>query len=85
LNATTNSKTSVTLNWNASSGSDTAVSYKLYRGTSPTSLNPTATGLTGTSYTDTNVGPYLTYYYDVVSVDANAQSSIASNEVSVLP
>ena len=85
LTVTTNSKTSVTLNWNAPLGSDPAASYKLYKGTNPASLNLTATGITGTAYTDTNVGPYSTYYYDVVAVDANGQSSVASGEVSVLP
>ena len=85
LTVTTNSKTSVTLNWNAPLGSDPAVSYKLYKGTSPTSLNPAATGLTATSYTDTKVGPSSTYYYDVIAMDANGQSSVASSQVSVTP
>jgi fibronectin type 3 domain-containing protein len=64
--------------WNAAGG---AASYNLYRGTSPggESGTPIATGITSTSYVDTNIVIGTTYYYTVVAVDGTGDSGV-SNE-----
>ncbi len=78
----------VTLSWVAPLG---AVSYNLYRGTTPggEGATPIATGVTQTSYTDSTVTNGQTYYYEVTAVNANlaplASESAASAEVSALP
>ena len=70
LIATLNNNTNVNLSWTAGSG---ATSYNLYRaaesGGEPT--NPVVTGITGTSYTDTNLNSGTTYYYQVVAVNSS--------------
>jgi fibronectin type 3 domain-containing protein len=79
------------LNWTASAG---AVSYNVYRGTSPggESATPVATGITANSFTDTGLTNGTTYYYQVTAVDAVSASppnpageSAPSGEVSALP
>ena len=72
-----------TLNWNASSG---ATSYNVYRGTSSggESSTPIATGLTGTSYTNTGLTNGTTYYYKVAAVNSAGTSGM-SNEASPTP
>jgi predicted alpha-1,2-mannosidase len=73
----------VTLSWSASSG---AVSYNIYRGTSPGGEDPTpiAAGVTDLAYTDTGLVNGTTYYYFVTAVNANGESD-PSNEVSATP
>jgi fibronectin type 3 domain-containing protein len=71
----------VTLGWNASSG---ATSYNLYRGTASGAETLLASGLTGTSFTDTSVVNGTTYYYIVRAVNAGGTST-ASNEASATP
>jgi hypothetical protein len=70
LSATLSNNTNVNLTWTAGSG---ATSYNLYRaaesGGEPT--NPVVTGITGTSYTDTNLNSGTTYYYQVVAVNGS--------------
>jgi len=70
LVATLNNNTNVNLAWTAGSG---ATSYNLYRaaesGGEPT--NPVVTGITGTSYADTNLNSGTTYYYQVVAVNGS--------------
>ena len=70
LIATLSNNTNVNLSWTAGSG---ATSYNLYRaaesGGEPT--NPVVTGITGTSYTDTNLNSGTTYYYQVVAVNGS--------------
>ena len=67
LVATISNNTNVNLSWTAGNG---ATSYNLYRaaesGGEPT--NPVVTGITGTSYADTNLNSGTTYYYQVVAV-----------------
>jgi hypothetical protein len=74
---------SVSLSWGASQG---ATSYNVYRGTTSGGEGSTAyaTGISGTSYTDTNVSAGTTYYYTIVAVDS-AGDSVASTEVSATP
>ena len=70
LIATLSNNTNVNLSWTA--GSE-ATSYNLYRaaesGGEPT--NPVVTGITGTTYTDTNLNSGTTYYYQVVAVNGS--------------
>ena len=70
----------IALTWGASTG---ATSYNVYRGTASgaESTTPIATGLTGTSCTDTGLAAGSTYYYKVVAVNA-VGGSFASVEAS---
>jgi hypothetical protein len=68
----------VTLSWTAGSG---ATSYNLYRATQSggeSSIAPVVTGITGTSYTNTGLGSGLTYYYQVVAVNASGSSGFSA-------
>ena len=73
LIATLSNNTNVILSWTAGSG---ATSYNLYRaaesGGEPT--NPVITGITGTTYTDTNLNNGTTYYYQVVAVNGSGST-----------
>jgi hypothetical protein len=80
----------VRLSWTAATGAQT---YNVYRGTSSGGEGgtPLATGLTGTTYTDTGVSAGGTYYYTVTAVNANANAvpplpaeSAASGEASAV-
>jgi fibronectin type 3 domain-containing protein len=73
----------VNLAW---TGSSNAASYSVFRGTTSGGESTTAiaTGLAGTSYTDTAVVNGTTYYYTVKAVNS-AGSSAASNEASAKP
>ncbi|MDF3058965.1 MAG: hypothetical protein K0R17_3180 [Rariglobus sp.] len=63
----------VALSWDAVSG---AGSYTIKRSTTSGSGYVTiATGITGTSYTDTTATPGVTYYYVVLAVNGNGESS----------
>jgi fibronectin type 3 domain-containing protein len=75
--------TRVSLSWSPAPG---AVSYNVYRGTSSGGEGPTpiATGVTGTSFTDTGLTDGTTYFYQVTSVHA-AGESLPSGEVSATP
>jgi fibronectin type 3 domain-containing protein len=67
----------IALSWNASSG---ATSYSLYRAAESggeSGIAPFATGLTGTSYTDTNLNSGTTYYYQVVAVNASGPTGFS--------
>jgi fibronectin type 3 domain-containing protein len=71
------------LSWNASSG---ATSYNVYRGTSAGGESGTAiaTGISGTTYTNTGLTDGTTYYYTVKAVNGVGTSG-ASNEASGAP
>jgi autotransporter-associated beta strand protein len=71
----------VLLNWAASPG---ATSYILKRGFSSGSETTLATGITSTSYTDTNVVNGTTYYY-VVAASGPGGTSLNSPEASATP
>ena len=81
--AATGGNATVSLTWSGSSG---ATSYNVYRGTSSggESGTPIATGLTGTSYTDSSVTNGTTYFYKAAAVNA-AGTSGQSNEASATP
>lgn len=73
---------SIGLTWTAPAG---AATYNVYRGTTANGqgTTPVATGLTTTSYTDTNLAFGTTYYYKVTAVNAGGESA-QSNEASAL-
>ncbi|WP_105970344.1 pectinesterase family protein [Streptomyces geranii] len=67
------------LSWSASASGDTA-SYRVYRSTSPdvalTGADLIASGVTGTSYTDTTgLADGTTYHYAVTAVDGSGNES----------
>jgi len=70
------SNNTVALSWTAGSG---ATSYMLYRaaesGYESTTL--VVSGITGTSYTDTNLNSGTTYYYQVVAVNSSGPSGFS--------
>jgi len=68
LSPTLSNNTNVSLSWTAGSG---ATSYNLYRAAESggEGTNPVVTGITGTTYTDTNLNSGTTYYYQVVAVN----------------
>ena len=70
LSATLSNNTNVNLSWTAGSG---ATSYNLYRAAESggEGTNPVVTGITGTSYTDTNLNGGTTYYYQVVAINGS--------------
>ena len=65
----------VALNWTASSG---ATSYNIYRSTSSggEGSTPYKTGVTTTSFTDTNLTNGTTYYYQVGAVNGRRQRRV---------
>jgi len=73
----------VTITWTAAAN---ATSYKIYRGTAAGGESGTAlaTGITGTSYTDTGLTVGTTYFYTMQSVCA-VDTSIMSAEASASP
>jgi hypothetical protein len=68
----------VSLSWTAGSG---ATSYNLYRAAESgyeSSIAPVVTGITNTSYTDTNLNSGTTYYYQVVAVNSSGPSGFSA-------
>ncbi|MDR3570959.1 MAG: hypothetical protein P4L81_02030, partial [Candidatus Pacebacteria bacterium] len=74
----TSSSLKNTLTWSASSGAN---SYNIYRGSSSggESSTPLATGVTSTTFTDSNASIGTTSYYEVTAVNS-AGASADSNE-----
>ncbi len=72
----TASNTNVNVSWTAGSG---ATSYNLYRAAESgyEGTNPVVTGITGTSYTDTNLNSGTTYYYLVAAVNSSGLSGFS--------
>jgi cellulose 1,4-beta-cellobiosidase len=73
----------VVVGWTASSD---ATSYDIYRSTTSggEGATPIQTGVTGTSFADTGLTNGVTYYYEVVAVNAGGQSGVSS-EISATP
>lgn len=71
----------VALSWTASSG---ASAYNIYRGTSSGTEVLVASGISGTSYTNTGLTNGTDYYYVVTAANGNGESAY-SNEVSATP
>jgi endoglucanase len=81
--AATSGNASVALTWTASNG---ATTYNLYRGTTAggEGSTPVATGISGTSYTNTDLVNGTNYYFKVAAVNT-AGTSALSNEASATP
>ncbi len=74
----------VAVTWTAVSG---ATSYKLFRGLTAgfTCGTPVASGLLGTSYTDTGLLNKVRYYYKLKATDGTGDSATCSNELNAVP
>jgi fibronectin type 3 domain-containing protein len=72
----------VALTWNVSTSPYGISSYDVYKGITATSLNPYAVSTT-TSYTDTAIGPGVTFYYAVVAIDKLGDYSPITPSVTV--
>jgi len=84
LAATNTGSGQISLSWTAGSG---ATSYNLYRTAESgyESTTPVVTGITGTSYTDTNLNSGTTYYYQVVAVNGSGQSGFSPEANATTP
>jgi fibronectin type 3 domain-containing protein len=78
------SLTQVSLSWTGSTG---AASYNIYRGTSSGGggQTPIATGVTGSSFIDTNVSFGTAYFYQVTAVDTGGESARATETATATP
>jgi beta-glucanase (GH16 family) len=94
LTATATSNSQVQLNWTASStsGNDPELTYNIFRSTTPGAEYPPtntnmsmmiATGVAGTSFTDTMLTPGTTYYYEVTASGQESGESPVSNQAAV--
>jgi hypothetical protein len=83
LTATVSSN-QVTLSWTAGGG---ATSYSLYRAAESgyESTTPVVTGITGTSYTDTNLNSGTTYYYQVAAVNGSGPAGFSPEAHATTP
>ena len=81
LTATPVSSSKISLTWSASSGGLSIANYKVYGGTSPSTLTQLAV-TTKTSYTNTSLQPGTKYYYAVQATDTGNDSSALSGTVS---
>jgi chitodextrinase len=83
LNATAVSSSQINLSWTASSTS--GVTYNVYRSTTTgfaiSSATRIATGVTGTSFSNTGLSASTTFFYLVTAVNSNGESA-PSNEAS---
>lgn len=84
LNATAASSSQINLTWTASSSS-CAATYSVFRSTTsgftPSSSNQIASGLSGTSFSDSGLAASTTYFYLVEAVNSGGTSA-ASNQAS---
>jgi hypothetical protein len=72
----------VALSWSAASG---AASYNLYRGGASGGETLVASGISGTSFTDSGLNNGSTYFYEVTAVNIAGEESGGSNEASATP
>ena len=79
--ATVASNAQVALSWAAVTR---ATSYNIYRGTSSGAETLVSSGVTSTSFNDTTVNNFVTYYYKVTAVNAGGESP-NSNEFVATP
>jgi len=85
LGATAVSGSQINLSWSASTASGCTISYNIFRSTTsgftPSSSNQIATGVSGTSFSNTGLAAKTTYFYLVEATDT-AGTSAASNQAS---
>jgi fibronectin type 3 domain-containing protein len=79
-----NADVSITLSWPASPG---AISYRIYRGVAAggEGTTPIGTATGTTTYTDKNLSPTPTYFYQVTAVNASGESARSIEEASKTP
>jgi hypothetical protein len=90
LTATASSSSAIGLSWSAVTppANCTISSYTVYGGTTANPTTVIASGVTGTTYSNTGLAASTTYYYVVKAVDADgtsAASTQASTETLVTP
>ena len=84
--ATASSSTTIGLNWNAVTppANCSISSYSVYRSTTsgftPSSTTLIASGITGTTYSNTGLAASTTYYYVVEAVDADGSSAPSARQ-----
>ncbi len=78
-----NADSSITISWEETEG---ATSYRIYRGTAAggEGATPIATTAT-TSYTDRNLSPTPTYFYQITAVNASGESARSDEDASKTP
>jgi alkaline phosphatase len=84
LTATAVAGGKINLGWSAATDNIAVASYNVYRDTTQiidlTGLTPIATGVTGTSYTDTDTVDGTTYWYAVTAIDtANNRADVSNS------
>jgi hypothetical protein len=85
LTATNTGNGQINLSWTAGSG---ATSFNLYRAAESgyeSPMAPVVTGITNTSYTDTNLNSGTTYYYQVVAVNSSGPSGFSPEAHAMTP
>ena len=82
----TATRTFATLTWSppSNTGGSAIAGYKIYRGTSPSSLELIATIGNTTSYTDNTVAAGQIFYYQVTAVNSDGKESPSSTTQDVL-
>ncbi len=83
LTVTSDTNTSVSLSWTASTGGGGVGGYRLLKGTSPSSMSIVNGYVTGTTYTYTKASPNTTYYFAVESYNLLGISSAPCAPVQV--
>ena len=80
LTATAASSTAIGLKWSAVTPPTNCSisSYTVYGGTAPNPTAIIATGVTGTSFTNSGLTPSTTYYYTVAAVDGFGTSPVSA-------
>jgi titin len=82
VTATANSTTQAVVSWTAGPSGMPISSYRIYRGTTPSTLVQVASGTT-TTYTNVSLTPGKEYYYAVQETDTGGNLSPMSATVSV--
>jgi fibronectin type 3 domain-containing protein len=87
LTATGISGSSIGLSWTAVTppANCTISSYTVYGGTTANPTTVIASGVTGTTYTNTGLAAHTTYYYTVAAVDADGTSPVSAQESATTP
>jgi fibronectin type 3 domain-containing protein len=75
VQAEAGSSGSISVSWNAVTGAD---SYKVFYGTSASSIDSPAGAVTGTSYTHSGLEANTTYYYRIKAVNSAGESGESS-------
>ena len=85
--ATASSSSSIGLSWSAVTPPTncTISSYTVYGGTTPNPTAVIASGVTGTTYSNTALAPSTTYYYLVKAVDADGTSAASAQAQATTP